>query len=303
LAATAVGCTIAGCGGSGGGAGGGAMHETAAVALKQTFESGKQIESGRVSLDLKVSGSGSSELSEPVEVKASGPFEEAGEGELPRFDLSLAIDAQGHSLTAGAISSGGKFYVELEGSAFVLPSSTMKALEKSYAQATKAAGKGSTLSALGIEPSRWLTHPSVKGEPTIEGEKTTEIEGGLDLQALLKDASRLSGDAGSTGLGGAAGGLSPTLISSIAKAVKSATVTVYTGDSDHLMRRLDMDATIVPKGEAEQALGGLTSAKLDLQLGFSHLDEPQEIVAPSKAKPLSNLLQVLEGIGLVGQTS
>ncbi|MHB1807948.1 MAG: hypothetical protein ACYCU0_01465 [Solirubrobacteraceae bacterium] len=305
LLAAVLGCTLAGCGGSGGNGSGAPIqaHETAAVVLKRTFRSGKQIQSGQLNLDVKVSGTGSTLLAEPAEIKASGPFEEAGEGKLPRFEVSLEVVARGHALTAGAISVGGKLYVELEGSAFVLPGSTMKALEESYAQARKGAGEQSGLAALGIEPARWLAHPSIKGEPTIEGEKTTEIEGGLDLPALLKDANRFSGAAGSTGLAGVAGSLSPSLVSSIAKAVKSAVVTVYTGNEDHLMRRLKLNAAIAPKGEAKQALGGLTSAQLELELSFSHLDEPQKIEAPANAKPLSNLLQALEGVGLVGQTS
>lgn len=303
LASTALAGCLAGCGGSGGSNAPVAAHETADVALKQTFESGRKIESGRLTLALSVSATGSTALAEPVEVKASGPFEEVGPGKLPRFDLSLDVNAQGHSLTAGAVSAGGKFYVELEGSAFVLPNSTMSALEKSFAQASSAAGKGSTLSALGIEPARWLTHPAVKGEPTLGGEKTTEIAGGLDVAALLKDANKLSGTAGASGLAGATGSLSPSLLSSLAKAVKTATVTVWTGNEKHLLRRLSLDATIAPKGQAASALGGLTSARLALSLGFSHLDEPQKIEAPANARPLSNLLQVLEGIGLVGQKS
>ncbi|MHB1538707.1 MAG: hypothetical protein ACYCUM_03510 [Solirubrobacteraceae bacterium] len=303
LAASTFGCGLAGCGSGGGGGNPVNAHETADVALQQTFESGRKIQSGRFELELTVSGTGSSVLAEPVGIKASGPFEESGAGKLPRFDVALAISGNGHSLTAGAVSAAGKVYAELEGSAFVLPSSATSALEKSYAQASKAAGKGSTLSALGIEPSRWLTHPAVKGEPTLGGEATTEIEGGLDLSALLKDANRLSGTAGATGLGGATGSLSPSLLSSIAKAVESATVTVWTGNAKHVLRRLTLDASLAPKGEAAKALGGLTSAKLTLAVGLSHIDEPQKIEAPAKARPLSSLIEVLSGIGLVGQKS
>jgi hypothetical protein len=295
LAALAVATgTLAGCGGG---------QPDATVLLRDTFDAHKQIESGKVNVELTLSGTGSSTLSRPIELKVSGPFEEVGVGKLPRFSLAVDVAADGQKLEAGAISDSGRLYVELEGSAFLVPQSSSEALEKSFAKASRGSVGSSAFSALGIEPGRWLTHPLVKGEATIDGVKTTEIEGGLNLEALLKDSSRLSGEAGSTGLAGATGTLSPKLITELAKSVGSASVKVYTGNSDDLLRRLTLTASIAPKGAAATALGGLRTAKLRLDVGFEDIGAHQQISPPKEAKPLSELLEVLEGVGLVRQKS
>lgn len=293
LALLAISCTIAACGGSRG---------SATTLLNETFDAHEQIQSGKIDLDLTLSGTGSASLRKPVALKLSGPFEEAGPRRLPRFDLDVHIETGGRTLTAGAISDDGALYVTLEGTAFSVPKVAVHALEKSFAEASKGPSGSSTFSALGIEPRRWLTHPVVAGEPTIGGVKTTKIEGGLDLKALLHDTSKLSGEAGSTGLSGAAG-LSPQLITGLGEAVRSAKVAVYTGNSDHLLRRLTVDAQIAPKGEARVALGGLKTATLRLDLSLEDLGTHQTIVAPKQARPLSQLLEVLEGTGLIGPRS
>ena len=303
LLSATVACTIAGCGGSGG-AGGASSGATSPVALlKETFDAPKPIESGRVSVDLDLAETKSS-TTQHTDLKLSGPFEEAGNGKLPRFALDVDLESEGHTLSAGAVSTSGKLYVELEGSAFVAPRSTTAALQESFAKASKGSGgAASSFSALGIDPGRWLTHPVTKGEPSIGGVKTTEVQGGLNLPALLQDTDRLTGAAGKTGLGGLAGTLSPKLIAELAKAVTSAKVDVYTGVSDHLLRRLALTAAIAPRGAARAALGGLSSAELDLQVNLSEIGKPQKIEAPLNAKPLSQLFKVLEGVGLVSQAS
>ncbi|HEY1689970.1 MAG TPA: hypothetical protein VGF95_14040 [Solirubrobacteraceae bacterium] len=298
LLAATLGCTISGCGKS---------SPSATALLKDTFEAPKAIESGRLSLSFSLSGKGG-QVSRPLTMKLSGPFEEEGEGKLPQFALAIDFDTEGNALKAGATSIDGKLYLELEGTPFVAPASTTKALQKSFSQASKkGAGKSasSTFAALGIEPGRWLTHPVVKGEKQVDGVATTEVEGGLDVAALLKDTNRLSGAAGEAGLGSeaASGLLSPKLITELAKSLTTAKVAVYTGNSDHVLRRLVLNASLAPKGQASTALGGLHSATLSLTLNIAEVGKPQQIVAPKNPKPLSQLVEVLEGIGLVGEHS
>lgn len=297
LLAATLGCTVAGCGKS---------SPSATALLKDTFEAPKPIESGRLSLNLSLSGKGS-KADRPLQLKLSGPFEEQGKGKLPQFALAITFDTGGHALKAGATSVAGKLYLELEGTPFVVPDATTTELQKSFAEASKKSSRNtsSTFAALGIEPGRWLTHPVVQGETLLAGVKTTKIEGGLDVKALLQDTNRLSSAASKSGLGGEAtsGLLSTKLIDELAKSLTSARVVVYTGSSDHLLRRLDLNASLSPTGEASAALGGVHSAKLSLTLSIAQLGKPQQIVAPQNPKPLSQLVEVLEGVGLVGQKS
>lgn len=292
LLAVCTAAVVAACGGGTG----------AQALLSDTFQSGKPIESGNIDLSFSLSGKGSSAVEHPLKVHLSGPFEGNGAKKLPKFALKVDLEVAGRTLTAGIASVASKFYLELEGAAFVAPDSTAKALEKGYAEATRAAsGSKSSFATLGIEPGRWLKEPVEKGEATIDGEKTIHIEAAVDSARFLKDVSRLSGATGSlsAATGQASGLLSPKLVSSLAKSIASAHVDVYTGASDHLLRRLVLDAKLKPDAEASTALQGITSADLSIDLTLSSVNKPQHIVAPADAKPLSQLLGTLQSLGFV----
>jgi hypothetical protein len=130
----------------------------------------------------------------------------------------------------------------------------------------------------------------------------------VDTAAFLADASKLSQAAGSLGLGsvtgGPAGALSSTVVTELAKSIKSAHVDIYTGQSDHLLRRLEVSAIVSGTPQTQTLLGGLKTAHIKVLLEFSGLNEPQAITAPSNPEPPSQLLPalqqlvgVLQGVG------
>jgi hypothetical protein len=234
-------------------------------------------------------------------VNLDGPFESSGNGKLPRFDLKLGLTAAGHSLQAGATSTGSALFVELAGTWFSTPQSTYSSLQQSYAQATKTASSSkvrSTFAALGIEPGHWLSHPVEAGTATIDGVPTVHLTASVNVAGFLADVSKLSQAGGELGLGGAgapgASLLSSTVISELAKSVTGAHVDIYTGKSDHLLRRLEVDATVSSTPQTKSLLGGLSSATLKILLEFSDLDKPQTIAAPSNPEPPTQLLPALQ---------
>jgi hypothetical protein len=96
------------------------------------------------------------------------------------------------------------------------------------------------------------------------------------------------------------GSLSPTVITELAKSIKSAHVDVYTGQGDHLLRRLEVSATVSGTPQTQAILGGLSTADVKLLLEFSDLNKPQTIAAPSNPQPPSQLLPALQQlIGLL----
>ena len=237
--------------------------------MRDTFQAQKPIESGRLDLSFSISGKGSAAFSKPVSLHLSGPFQSEGASKLPQFDLQLSLDAAGSTLHAGAVSAGGRFFIELEGTPFAAPKATVQALQKSYAKARKSgngSGSHSSFAALGIEPGGWLTDPVDEGEVKIAGEQTIHLRATLDSKRFLQEVDKLTGAAGSLGAGQVSGALSPKLISALAKSISSARVDVYTGSSDHLLRRLLLTASLKPTPEARSALSGLSSAKLTLDL-------------------------------------
>lgn len=270
----------------------------AATLVRDTFQAQKPIESGRLALSFSISGEGSAAFGKPVSLHLSGPFQSDGAGKLPQFDMQLSLAAAGSTLHAGAISADGRFFVELEGTPFAAPKATVQALQRSYAEAS-GSHSHSSFAALGIEPGGWLTDPVDEGEVEIAGEETVHLRATLDSKRFLQEVDKLTGAAGSLGAGKVAGALSPKLISALAKSISSARVDVYTGSSDHLLRRLLLTASLKPTPEARAALSGLSSAKLTLDLELSDVNKPQTIAAPSKAKPLSQLVSALGELGLV----
>lgn len=306
LLAIFCGCLLAACGGG--------SSDSAQTLLNETFAGRKQIESGNVKLSFALGATGSSGSTKPLAVTLDGPFQSEGPGKLPRFALQLQLSAAGHALQAGATATGTALFVELAGTWFSTPASTYKTIEESYAKATKNesnAKVSSTFSALGIEPGRWLSDPSEVGNVTVGGEATVHLTAGVDIPAFLADVTKLS-QAGSTlGLGavpgGGGGALSPSVIGELAKSIKSAHVDVYTGQSDHLLRRLEVTATVTGTPQTQALIGGLSSATLTIQLELSDVNKAQSIAAPSNVEPPSQLLPalqqlvgVLEGTGSSG---
>jgi hypothetical protein len=284
-------CLLGACGGAVG---------SAQSLLDATFSGHTQIESGNVNLSFALSASGSSATTKPLAVRLSGPFQNVGASKLPRFALQLQLSAAGHTLNAGATSTGSALFVQLAGTWFSTPQSTYRALEEGYAQATKSASTvkaRSTFAALGIEPGHWLLSPTDVGSTTIAGVQTAHLTASVDIPAFLADVSKFSQAGGGLGptLPGVAGGtLSPTAIAELAKSIKAAHVDVYTGKSDHLLRRLEVTATVAGTPQTRALLGGLSSADLKVLLEFSDLNKPQAIVAPSHSEPPSQLLPALQ---------
>jgi hypothetical protein len=292
----------------------GSSSDSAQSLLGETFSGHTQIESGNVNLSFALGASGSSSSTKPLAVSLKGPFQSVGDGKLPRFALQLQLSAAGHGLQAGATSTGSALFVELAGTWFSTPSSTYKSLEAGYAQATKKASSAkvrSTFSSLGIEPGRWLSDPSKAGTATVGGVATVHLTAGVDVPAFLADVTKLSQAGGTLGLGSVPGAstpggtLSPTVITELAKSIKSAQVDVYTGQSDHLLRRLEVTANVTATPQTKSLLGGLSSASLTVRLEFSDLNKPQTISAPSNPEPPTQLLPAIQQlIGVLqGSTS
>jgi hypothetical protein len=85
------------------------------------------------------------------------------------------------------------------------------------------------------------------------------------------------------------------------EAVKDAHITLYVGD-DHIVRRLQAQVTLEPS--AGQAPKGVGSAEFDVDLTLTDVNEPQTIVAPKGAKPLTGLfiklgINPLELLGVI----
>jgi len=280
---------VAACGSSSGGAG----SSNPNTLLSETFSGEHKVTSGNIDLSLTIDPAGSSTLSGPITLSFGGPFQTRGKGKLPESNFTVSASALAHNVSLGIVSTGTTGYVTLQGASYQMPQATFQKLESSFGQlassGSSTSGSG-TLSKLGIQPLHWLTDPTIVGTETVGGTQTTHIHAGVNVPALLSDLNTVLQRASSLGVSGATAlksGLPAATRQKIAGEIKNPSVDVWTGNSDHTIRRLTITLTLPVTGKASSELGGMTSADLNLTMQYADLNQPQTIKAPTKVLPFS----------------
>ncbi len=297
LALALVALTLAACGDDGGGGGGGGSSADAETLLRQTFTGTHEIRSGRADIQLRVVVDDES-FRGPIDVGVSGPFQSAGSGEIPEFDMALDVDAQGQTFEAGLVSTSDRVFVEVSGTAYEVPADLIAQLKDSYGRSQQeGSSQEMSLDSLGLDPMSWLEDPTVEGTETVGGVETDHVSAGIDVNALLDDVDTVLERINEQGLAGATGQDVPDSIPADARrqiedAVKTAEFDVWSGTEDHTLRRLRVVLAIEPpEGE-----GGPRSLDVELTVELSDLNAPQTIEAPATSRPLNELLGQFQGL-------
>jgi hypothetical protein len=278
----------------------------AEAVLKQTFGPDHPIKSGRLDLSLNLELEGVARLTDPVALRLSGPFQSNGPGTLPNFQFTLDVDAGGKAFSAGAVSTGQAGYLTFEGQSFDVGTQLYNSFKQGYENAakqakSKSAGGTPSLGALGIEPINWLDDAETKGEEDIAGTTTEHVSAQVDVPKFLDDVSRLLSKAQGLSVQGAGAvpkSLTPEQRRDIARSVKSATVDVWSGKDDKTLRKLSLDVQLDVPQDVRSKVGNLRSGRITFQFTIADLNEPQKVTAPSGARPLSELTQALQQLGL-----
>lgn len=295
---------LAACGSTSGGSGAGGSGNVHTV-LQQTFSNGHRIQSGVVAFTVTIDPSGSTTLTTPVSLSLSGPFQSRGSHQIPASNFTLDMSALGHHGTLGVISTGTHGYVTLDGSAYRLPQSSFQSLESRLAgSGSSASGPG--LAALGLDPRHWLKTPVIAGSQPVDGTPTTHISAGVDVAALLTDLDAyLARTAkGATGTSQVPSSIPPATRQKIVASVQHPTIDIWTGARDRILRRMSLALTVPVTGNTSTQLGGLRSAAMGLVVQYSHLNQPQTVVAPTHVLPYSQFQSKLQSAlqGLSGLT-
>ncbi|HEY3186329.1 MAG TPA: hypothetical protein VGJ70_02565 [Solirubrobacteraceae bacterium] len=275
----------------------GSSDESVDKVLRQTFTSGQSVDSGRVSARLEGDVRGIQGLQGPFRLRLDGPFESVGKDKLPRFDFTLGITAAGQTFSAGGVSTGEQGWLRVNGQAYTVPDDLFKKFRDSYLATARKSAKDRkptpSLAALGIDPRGWLRDPRKAGEADIGGTRTIHITGGLNVVRLLDDVNHLLNRANTSGAKQVTPSLTPAQRRDVQRAVRSASVDVYTGKDDKLLRRLDVRVALKRSGQVQ---GG----NLRFQLQLDALNQHQDIKAPADAKPLEELVKTLRSGVLPG---
>jgi hypothetical protein len=282
---------LAACGGGGGGG-------SAQGLLRETFGTNKPVRSGNLSVVLNLDAAGLQGLKGPVSLKLTGPFQSQGKGKLPKFAFDLSLNTSGTSFTAGAVSTGDKGFVKVQGKTYAVTDSLFQQFKQGYEQAaskSQTSSGGLSFKSLGVDPLRWLKNPKNAGTENVGGADTYHVTAGLDIPHFLDDVNTLLGKAGSLGQGNLPSGLTASQRRDIERSVKSATLDVWTGKNDKTLRRLKIGIDIAVPADVQKRANGLKSGRLELDLTIADLNQSQTISAPANARPLSDLTSALGG--------
>ncbi|HZA88981.1 MAG TPA: hypothetical protein VE401_02010 [Solirubrobacterales bacterium] len=278
---------LAGCGGDDGG------DEDPEAVLDETFSNDESINSGVLDLSLDISAEGDEGGS--FDASLSGPFqgEEAEQGEFPQFDLTASLSGQGGGQSidfdGGLIATSDQAFVSYQDTDYEVPQAFFNQIKRLSEQAaaqpeTEGQDTGAILEQLGIDPSTWLTNVENEGDEEVEGTDTTHIHGDANVAAVLEDFQSAAERTGA----GTTQQIDPDEIAEVEDAIDEASIDVYSGVDDRILRRLDFNLAISPP---EDDASGVDSADVGFSLTFSDVNQDQTIEAPSDAQPFSQLEQ------------
>ena len=306
LLALAVPIVIAGCGGDD------SSGEDPQTVLDETFNNDTKVSSGDISLSASVNAEG--DQGGNFEASLSGPFQGDPDNEnaLPQLDWTVSASGEGAGqsidFSGGLTVTGDNAYVTYNDQAYEVGTDAFAQLKKAFeAQAAQAGDTssqgtfqeqcataieqaGGDPAACDIDLESWLTDLTDEGTEDVGGTETIHIAGDANIDQILTDIGNLASSVPQA----SSSGFDPSQLSAVSGAVTDASIDVYSGEEDKVLRKLEVNLTIDPSAVAPEGvtvpIGEIT---IDFAIEIDGLNEEQTIEAPSGAKPISELLSDL----------
>ena len=286
--------------GCGGGGGGGESDANPQTVLDQTTTSG--VRSGHLNVSFNATAEGSQ--SGDASISLDGPFQAGASGTIPQFDLTGKIDASGAGQSFGfegsLVATKDNAFVVYQDKAYEVGASTFQQLTNFLQKAQQQAGQQKTQSfseffqRYGIDPKTWLTNVSNEGTTDVDGTDTIHVHGDADVAKMVSDLQSVSSKIPNA----PTQQLTPDQINQLKESVKTASIDIYSGESDHILRKADVELDVAPPASA--ASSGVSSAKLNFSFTLSDVNQPQTISAPSNPQPIAGLLGQIKNSPLGG---
>lgn len=285
VALLAAGLVAAGCGGDSGG------DEDPQQVLDETFNGKHDVTSGVI--DVSLSGSAEGKESGSGEATISGPFQAGQNGELPQLDLtaSAKLDGGGQNIdvSGGIANTADDAFLSYEDKAYRVPAEFVAAFQQGYENAQKKADKGgdknadNLLDQYGVEPQNWLTNLTNEGDADVEGTNTTHIHGDADVAKMVEDLQSVAEQAGGDV---SIDPLTDKDVKQIEDAVDEASIDVYSGADDRILRKLDVNLALTsPQSESSD----VDSVDASFSITLADVNEDQDIEAPSDVQSFDDL--------------
>jgi hypothetical protein len=264
--------------------GSGGNKEDPQQVIHQTFSNPTPIHSGTLDLDVRIETSGGDNPG-TLEVKLGGRFEGRPNGQFPEFDFDVSLKAEGGSQTisgtGGLTSTGQGAFINFQGTEYAVPQQLYDEFVTSYTQLQGQNGSrgGGLLQRLNIDLANWLTDLKNDGTEDVEGTNTIHISGTANVSQIVSDLKTIAQRAGS-----AVGNVNVSQLDQLNDVIQSGDVDVNSGESDKLLRRLQLSFDLKPPAGTPGAPDSLT---FKMQLNLADVNKPQTIQAPPNAQPLT----------------
>jgi hypothetical protein len=303
--ALAVPLGVAGCGSDDDS---GDSGEDPQTVLDETFNNDTKVTSGDLSLTASVSAGG--DQGGNFDFTLGGPFQGDAEDEaaIPQLDWEVSATGEGAGqsidFSGGLVVTADNAYVEYNGEAYEVGADEFAEVKEQFeSQAATASGDaegtfqeqcataieqaGGDPSACDFDPAEWLTNETNDGTADVAGTETIHIAADADVDQMLTDIGNLA----SSVPGAAEQGFDPAQLGSLSGAVTAASIDVYSGAEDKVLRKLEANLTIDPSAVVPE---GVSVPVEDIEISFAveiaGLNEDQTIEAPADARPIDELL-------------
>jgi hypothetical protein len=270
---------------------GGGSSDDAKATIDKAFSTPIHSANINLTFSAKVDGASAPQLSQPISLKLSGPFQSNGRTKLPTLNWQASFSGGGQSASGGLISTGDRAFVSYQGSNYEVPAAQVAQINQQLGSQTT---QKKSLKDYGIDVKSWLTNAQDKGDENVNGADTSHVQADIDVGKMLTDLNKVVQQASAV-TPSAPSQITPQQIDQIKQVVKNPKMDVYVSKDDDTLRRLNVSIDFsIPEAQRAQ-LQGATGGNLTFSLDLNDVGKPQTVTPPANAKPFSELQSQLGG--------
>lgn len=263
---------------------------SATTTMEQATKSFSKVQRGDFRFVMTVTPSGDG--AEPSVFELSGPFELVPGKPLPKAKITYSVGSGGQTQDVTLLMTGDDAYSLLRGQAYELPKSVLKELKQATKDLNKSGGGG--LSGIKMNFDKWLVDPKVSNGGRIDDTPTWRTDADVNVVNAVKDLVAAAGQLGPV-TGQKLPELSDKNVKQIEEGIKDASVTVFVGRWDGILRQMDMAMDFRAPEGATAATGGIDGGRMHILLGISEPNRPVRVSKPKNPLPYSALESLAEG--------
>ena len=265
---------LAGCGGDDGGGSGGDAENL----LKRGFAT--DVDTGALTFEMELEVRGVEGLDGPLRLELDGPFRAApSPTEMPDLDMDFEASGAGQSFTGPVIVTSENGWIEFRGETYEVGEELWASVIDFLRQSNS--GRPKTFGDAGVDPLDWVDDAETDGEEEVGGTPTTKVTGKLDLEALLRDSSKISTQR-----------LPESTLRDVNDVVDDVGFEAWIGEDD-IWRRIRAETEFEVPEDERDSLGGMEGGRFSLDMELAEPNEPVEIEGPADARPIDELLREL----------